>query len=318
MNRIPYAIRLSGRDRFGREAPPRPIGAVLVETGPAVRQAIAMGFIGRSATLGRPPRWLDRAADVRFVGIDGDAEGDTVLYFEAPLLGEAAEEVYRQGEFWSTKPDGADTGFDLLGDVLADVAAHREDSERYDSPMLRRIGKFEKLFARAAYQSATLTDHRLNGGDAAVINEAAVSNARLLDSEMPIPQQVRVAGTLDMIRLSSQGFELILDDGTRARGVLIEGDMLALKPLTGTRVLVQGQAIYRPSGRLLRIDARRVDAGLDAPGLWSQIPAPRRNKLDPRSIRRNQGPSSGVSAFYGTWPGDETDEQWSEIIERVG
>ena len=50
---------------------------------------------------------------------------------------------------------------------------------------------------------------------------------------MPMPQRVRVVGNLDMIRLSSQGFELILDDGTLARGVLIEGDMAALNHWSG-------------------------------------------------------------------------------------
>ena len=81
-------------------------------------------------------------------------------------------------------------------------------------------------------------------GIPAVVDEATVENARRLDSETPIPQRVRVVGTLDMIRMSSQGFELVLDDGTPARGVLIEGDMAALKSLavTGPR---PGPAIYR-------------------------------------------------------------------------
>ena len=316
MSQVPYAVRLSGRGGYGREAPPVPVGQILAQTGPAVRQAILMGFVGRSSPPGRPPRWLDRAADVRFVGIDGDEQGATILRFEAPRLGEAAEELYRQQEFWSSNPDGDDTGFDLLGDVLGDVAEHREDSGRFDTALLRRIGHFGKVFGRG-FDRATLTGHRFGADSPAVLDGATVENARRLDSETPMPQQVRVAGTLDMIRMSSASFELILDDKTRARGVLVAGDGADVPPLAGGRVLVQGVAVYRPSGRLLRIDARRVEPGADAAGFWSKIPPPRRRKFDPRTLRKPQGPTNGVSAFFGTWPGNESDEEWGEIVESL-
>jgi hypothetical protein len=31
--------------------------------------------------------------------------------------------------------------------------------------------------------------------------------------------------------------------------------------------------------------------------------------LDPRELRKPQGPRSGLAAIVGQWPGDETDEQ---------
>src|SRR4051794_24367177 len=117
--------------------------------------------------------------------------------------------------------------------------------------------------------------------------------------------------------MSSRGFELHLDDGTPARGVMVEGDMDANKPLCGHRVLVQGLAIYRPSGRLLRIDADRIEPGDAMPGIWSVIPPPRARKLDARQSLKPQGPTSGVSAFVGQWPGDESDDEWNDMIERL-
>ena len=316
MARIHHSIRLTGQQGYGKEAPPVPVGNLLRLIAPAVRQAILMGFVGRSRPLGRPPSWLVAATDVRFVGIDGGSQGETILHFEAPPLGEAAGELYRQQEFWPSRPPADDTGFDLLGDVLGDVTAHREDSDRFDSPLLRGIGRFSKVLDRA-YNRAVFVGHRYSDESPAVLDEATIANAQQLDSETPMPQRVRVVGDLDMIRMSSQGFELLLDDGTPARGVLIEGDMACIKPLCGHRVLVQGLAIYRPSGRLLRIDADRVEPGEGVPDVWSVIPPPRKRKLDTRQLLKPQGPSSGVSAFFGKWPGDETDEEWSDMIERL-
>ena len=74
-------------------------------------------------------------------------------------------------------------------------------------------------------------------------------------------------------------------------------------PLGGQRVLVQGTAVYKPSGRLLRIDALLVEPNAEDSTLWSVIPPPRKRKIDIRQILKPQGPTSGVSAFFGTWPG---------------
>jgi hypothetical protein len=282
----------------------------------AVRQATLMGFVGRSQLPGRPPAWLTSATDIRFVGYDGASGGDTVLHFEAPRLGEAAEVQYQQQEFWPTKPPAEDTGFDLLGDVIADVAAHRTDSERFDLALLKRIRDFSRALDRN-YDRFSLAGHRFTEAAPAVVDQKTLENARLLESETPLPQKVRISGVLDMIRRSSQGFELVLDDGMKVRGVLIEGEMDSLKPLFGQRVLVQGTAVYRPSGRPLRIDAGLVEpSGVDS-GLWAAFPPPRRRKLDTKLLLKPQSAKTGVSAFYGTWPGDETDEEWNEIVEGL-
>jgi hypothetical protein len=292
------------------------VGNLLRLIEPAVRQSILMGFVGRSRLPGRPPAWLTAASDIRFVGIEGSHQSDTVLHFEAPRLGDAAESLYRQQEFWPTRPPSEDTGFDLLGDVLGDVSAHRKDSDRFDAPLLRGISRFDKVLDRS-YERVLFVGHRFTQEHPAILDDSTITNAQRLNHETPTPQRVRVVGSLDMIRMSSQGFELLLDDGARARGVLVEGDMAALKPLCGHRVLVQGLAIYRPSGRPLRIDADRVEMGEGLPSIWSVIPPPRKHTLDTRELLKPQGPGRGVSAFFGKWPGEETDDEWNAMIERL-
>jgi hypothetical protein len=41
--------------------------------------------------------------------------------------------------------------------------------------------------------------------------------------------------------------------------MLTEGDFAQLTPLFGRRVQVQGRAVYRPSGRLLRVDVETFE-----------------------------------------------------------
>src|SRR5262249_35594918 len=155
---LAHTVRLTSPQHYGRHAPPAAVGEFLRMLPPTVLQAVRMGFAGRSSSRGRQPAWLAAATDIRFVGYD-ERGGDTLLYFEAPTLGEAAGELYREPELWPTKPPPDDTGFDLLGDVLTDVAAEAEDSERFDQPLLKRLIRFRSGLA-GGFDGAYLSGHR--------------------------------------------------------------------------------------------------------------------------------------------------------------
>jgi hypothetical protein len=177
MHRVPHTIRLIGRAEYGSEAPPIPVGNMLRLIGPAVRQSILMGFLGRSRPPGRPLAWLVPASDIRFVGIDGGDEGETILHFEAPRLGDSADELYRQQEFWPSRPPAEDTGLDLLCDILGDVSAHKTDSDRFDSSLLKRITGFGPAFDRD-YQRAVFAGDRYTEEQPAILDERTIANAQ--------------------------------------------------------------------------------------------------------------------------------------------
>lgn len=209
MNTVTHEILLHSDQRFGSRLPPQYIGHVLAEVPRAIQQSISMALRNRSTARGRRPPWLDRAADIRFVAHDGD--GETTLVFEAPTLGDAAPELYQQQELWPTRPAAEDTGFDLFGDVLADVQQHDADSEHFDPPLLKQLA----------------------------------------------------------------------------------------------------------SGRLLRVDAEAISNGEHEPSLWSRMPQPGTAKLDLSSLRKAQGPRSGMAAILGRWPGEETDDEVEAALARL-
>ena len=122
-------------------------------------------------------------------------------------------------------------------------------------------------------------------------------------------------GQLDMIRRSTRSFGLQLDDGSEVPGVLENADEVEqMRNFFGKRVLILGKAIYRPSGSLLRIDAHAIEHGEEQPSIFSKIP-PARSRRVPltRKVSAGQGWDS-FSAYFGGWPGDETDEQWNEMM----
>ena len=101
-----------------------------------------------------------------------------------------------------------------------------------------------------------------------------------------------------------RGGQIVLD----ANLPLPDGQRVEVVVLPIPRDRVPGEGIWRRAG------ASADDPDFDAD--MAEVLKARR-ELDPRASRNPQTPPGGVSAFFGTWPGDETDEEWNQIIERM-
>jgi hypothetical protein len=116
-----------------------------------------------------------------------------------------------------------------------------------------------------------------------------------------------------MVRHSTRSFGLLLDRGDEVRGVLQDGDPAILQRHFGKMITVIGKAIYRPSGSLLRIDAKEILDTTEGRQAFSLIPESLSGRRG--TERRPQAVKAGVSAFFATWPGEESDE---ELLEALG
>ena len=296
-------------------APPDPIGMVLRDVPGVVSQAIRMGFQGASTLRGRKPKWLRALSDVRLVSVRGDRE--PAIRFDAPQFGDVAGDLYAQLELWpSSRPDPEDTGFDLVGDIVRDIADRNSDSGRFDYPLLRRVTALGRVL-NGCFDRMAITGRRYEEPHAALVDKTVIATAHEFCSDTPAPARARMVGVLDMLQASTQSFTLELDEGARAHGVLAEGDIDALADLFHRRVLVLGQAVFRASGRFLRIDADSVTLAVDEPPIWSLVPEPSDARLDARSLGAPRGRRRGLAAIVGQWPGDETDEAIAELLREL-
>jgi hypothetical protein len=315
MKTITQQIILKGRQHWGGKPPSDALGEVLRLINPAVRYAVRMRIEGRSTVQEIRPSWLDAAADVRFV--DHDGKDDTTLYFELPEIGEAAPKLYEQQEMWPTRPSPSDTGLDLLSQVVLDVAARNSDSNRFDNPLLRRLGRFDHAL-NGSFQSLDIVPHNAESEISASITEEIVDIAKRFSSTTPSSQPARIYGTLDIIRASTQTFGLKLETGEEVRGVIDGFSIADIKHLLAQPVLVLGKAVYRPSGRLLRIDATSVASAGDDQKFFSKIPPPKDRKPIGRAISRPTPSKSSISAIFGKWPGHESDDEIAAALEALG
>ncbi len=313
-----HEITIRSDEHFGRRLPTHQLGLLLAEIPTAVQCSISMALRNRSTGPGKTPNWLKRAADVRFVGHDGGA--DSILHFEAPTLGEAAAELYAQKSRYpelENRPSPDDTGFDLLADVLADVRARNVDSVHFDPALLDRVARFRRIFSKGQFTEIDFTGRRYSVDNAVRVTPDVTESARALLGKIPAPQRVRLVGQLDALVASTQRFSLLLDTGEKVDGIFPEDEIDAIQALWRKRVLVLGSAIYRASGRLLRIDAEAMTSGGHEVSVFSQMPVPQNGRLDIAKLRTPQGARSGMAAIMGRWPGDESDDEIDAALERV-
>jgi hypothetical protein len=102
-------------------------GPMMAHIPPLVTGSLRMAIEGASVAHGRPPAWLQRTSDIRFVGYD-HAGDDTLIALQLPVIGESAEELYRQRELWDTRPDPCDTAFEVFRRVVDEVTAENVES----------------------------------------------------------------------------------------------------------------------------------------------------------------------------------------------
>jgi hypothetical protein len=311
MNYVEQEITLETETPYGSDVPLAISASLLRRLEETARPCVRMALEGTSASVGAPPAWLERASDVRTLGFS-EHKGKSVLHIKAPKLGDAVPEIFDQRTLWPRLASQDETAIQLIGKVSHVVRRQEAGSDLYDRPLLKHLSHWSKLF-RGDLQSLAFPANVTSDAGSEVFDEQVSQNALLLCDQTPAPRPVRVVGKLDMVRHSTRSFGLLLADGQEVRGILHDGDPDLLQQYFGKEITIFGKAVYRPSGTLLRIDAQEILDTVEGRSAFSIVPPAltHRAKLD----RKVQTAKNGVAAFFGSWPGDETDD---ELLAALG
>ena len=288
------------------------VGALLEGARMATRFAVE----GESVRKGPRPAWLDSACDFEVTGLSA---GSAIIAMEAHTLREVDQTRFGVGAQQSLfgEPDdrfGEQTAIDIFGQLLATILEGERDDVVADRALLDSCARFARV-SGGGYDGISLEG--LRGRTAPlVIRSSDAPRIEVLRDETPRPQAARVAGTLDTVSASRSDVVLTLKDGTRVPGRMEEHNLEALRSLLGKEVVVSGMAHYRPSGRLLLVDVEALDVARAEDRVFQKAPVARKQKvvIEPTGA----SDTSGVSAFFGTWPGEETDAELLEALRAIG
>lgn len=306
---IERTFELRGSSGLGASPRPELVGPVLTRLHDTLVDSVRMGFLHASRTRGRIPRGLEAAADVRFVGMEGSGDNVTKLHFQVARFGDVASELFEQRQLWDDGPQPDQTAFDLLALSLGDVRDQQGDSSRYDQGLLNRFASYRTALKRG------VDSIRIGGAAKPVqIDPELVNAADELRRQTPPTRRVRLCGKLDMLGVSRKVMGLHLEDGTLVTALWNAEDFAGLAGFLDKDVVIEGLAVFRPSGRLLRIDADAIDAAGAQDSFFSTLPLP--GTADYSAAVRVRPGVSPYKVLLGMIPGEESDEEFLIALEK--
>lgn len=309
---VRHTIRLVGPGVEGGRVPIELLQVLTETLLEAAQRSTRLRVEGRSNLHGKGS-WLKAATNIRLVGI---RSGSTILELEAPELGSAAPAIFQQLALWEPSINREQSALSLVEEALGDALAGNTNSDLLDRRVLNSFASFSRTLASG------IDEVILNGTEPCTrvieITRDGLRTAERLRKEAPAPQRVAVSGQLDQLTGSKRAFQLRLPAGQRLRGVLPPGDPSEYAPLFTQNVVVYGDAIFRPSGVLSRIEASSIRPAGPADVFFERIPIP--NVGSHRERKPRAQPPLGTTLgdqVFGHWPGDETDEEILRALEEL-
>jgi hypothetical protein len=270
------------------------------------QEALRLRVENRSRAAGSMPRWLKEATEIEFLGY-GDAEGE--LLFQAPLLGQVMDHDERVSLFepvW--QPD--QTALELLEASISGALGRKPDTEWLDDGLLDTIGsELKPIFRRFGHLE-------WRNGKSVKVDARSLESFAALRQCTPLPQECRICGKLEAIRHSDHAFALVLENKHVIRGVAAPEISEKLKDHWGKMVIVHGEAVFRPSKSLLRVEARDLEPALASDSIWSYEPQPLFSEIEINTFTEAQG-QGGVRSAFGKWPGDESEEEILKALRSL-
>jgi len=265
---------------------------------------------GESSRKSRPG-WLNAACAFEVTGLHA---GSAEILIEARTLREIDEVrfVEQQSLFGKERSIGDLTPFDFFGLLLASLVEGDHEEVMADRALLEACVKFAKLTVDGA------EGIRLEGicgrSQPLIITPRHIQEFEQLRDKTPAPKGVRVMGTLDTISATKSDILLTLKDGAKIRARIEDHDPNILQELFNTPVVVSGMAEFLPSGQPHVLIVESISKAGPSDHLFEKTPIGHKPVFTPIS----QDKESGVAAFIGTWPGDETDDELLEALKELG
>lgn len=124
-----------------------------------------------------------------------------------------------------------------------------------------------------------------------------------LNNSTAVRQLARIGGVLDTVVVSTRAIVLRLESGKVLRGSALDVPLEQLKRALGCEVVAEGVVALGPSGEAVQIDVKSIVQANTGDGTSAGLPSAE--------------PLPGLDACFGKWPGDETDAQLTEALERT-
>lgn len=259
-----------------------------------------------------PDKYLKKTLELRLQSIRGNKSEGTSLTIDCDYFGDTIKGL--QFDLFKPKEEVlAMTPMALVIDSFHNALGEGDEAD-LDKPLLKSLMNFKKNFI-----SSNEIFYLANRGSIPEVKltKDVFHKISLLEDSIPEPKKVIVNGQLDEMKVSKGKLGLQTDQGFvnvfANDGNLISG----IVEFMGKEVTISGMAHFKPNGKLSFIDIQDFGPPNSTDKFFSRQPhAMTTNQQLMFEIKATKKRTS-LREILGKWPGEESDEEFKELLKGV-
>lgn len=272
--------------------------------------ALQIRLKGISLSRGRKKISLQDALKVSLTGIK---EGSTILCLETEKFEKTLQsyqtDIFR-AEAQAELPN--ETPISLFIKSFQDALGDDDHQDLLDKPLLRELKNLKKAFFSEEEMmifsnQGSLPDLQLTPKD--------FRKLKVLEDEIPDPQPVVLNGVVELLQFSKLKVKIKTEEG------IVDGflaDDLSSEDIAsfwGKEVTITGTSHFKPRGKSI-IEIERVFEPGEGDTYFSKRPKSETVEMQLERQIREKG-SNPLAKIIGKWPGDETDEEFEQMLKEL-
>ena len=189
-----------------------------------------------------------------------------------------------------------------------------EDKNMIDEPLIDELLRFKKFF-QTDTEKILLTNR-------STIPEIEFSRKEIdkiesLFKKIPQPQKTVVAGVIDEMKFSREQVILTTSENKKIVVIVAKELFQDLKEFFGQEIAINGMAHFKPGGQLSYVKMESFGNSGKATRILSRKPD-KMNMQQQIALQIRQGKKRNpIDEIIGTWPGNETDEEFEKMLKDL-
>ncbi len=261
----------------------------------------------------RPDKHLKKALALRLQRIDGSEQDGTSLtidcsYFANTIKGLQFDLFKPKEEVLQMTPMAL-----VIGAFQHALSTENEETD-FDKPLLKSLTNFKNNFI-----SNNQIFYLANRGTVPEVKliKDDFHKISLLEDSIPEPRKVIVNGQLDEMKVSKGKLGLQTEQGFvnvfANNDILIQG----IIDFMGKEVTISGMAHYKPNGQLSFVEIREYGKPNATDKFFSKKPKATTARQQVLLQTKQSKKANPLVDILGKWPGNEDDEEFTELLKRV-
>jgi hypothetical protein len=189
------------------------------------------------------------------------------------------------------------------------------DKNLLDEPIVNELIQFKKFFK---------TDNEViylsNRGSIpeAQFSKKSIKKIENLFNQTPKPKNVIIHGTIDEMKYSRSQLVLLTDENERV--VVMQNsrnDIDEVKSFFGKKITIKGKAFFKPGGQLSYIEMESFSEPKSGDEFFSKKPKQMSVQQQIATQLKAGKKNNPLDDIFGRWPGNETENEFNEMLKSL-